>query len=168
MRAPLEHETPRLRLRQFRESDLDAYATMLADPEVTRYLGDGRPLDRPNAWRSMAVMLGHWQLRGYGFWALEEKSTGALIGRGGLWFPEGWPLLEVGWALARTAWGHGYATELGHAALDIAFAQGATRVCSVILPDNERSIRVAVRLGETFERTVHVAGLDCSLYTVQR
>ena len=137
MRAPAEHETERLRLRLFRESDLDAYAAMMADPEVCRYLGDGKPLDRANAWRSMAVMLGHWQLRGYGFWAL-----------------------------APHAWGKGYATEVGRAALQVAFAQGAQKVCSVILPDNQRSIRVAQRLGETFERTVHLVGHDCALYTI--
>ena len=168
MRAPAEHETERLRLRPFRESDLDAYAAMMADPEVCRYLGDGKPLDRANAWRSMAVMLGHWQLRGYGFWALEEKATGALVGRGGLWFPEGWPMLEVGWALAPNAWGKGYATEVGRAALDVAFAQGAQKVCSVILPDNVRSIRVAQRLGEAFERTVPLVGHACALYTIAR
>jgi RimJ/RimL family protein N-acetyltransferase len=167
VRAPPEHETARLKLRQFRDTDLDAYAPMMADLEVVRYLGDGKPLDRPNAWRSMAVMIGHWSMRGYGFWALEEKATGALVGRGGLWFPEGWPMLEVGWTLARSAWGKGYATELGRAALDIAFAQGVPKVGSVILPANERSIRVALRLGEKLERNVQVSGLDCALYTVE-
>jgi RimJ/RimL family protein N-acetyltransferase len=168
MQIPREHETDRLRLRQLRESDLDAYAAMLANPEVVKYLGDGKPLDRANAWRSMALILGHWELRGYGFWALEEKATGALVGRGGLWFPEGWPMLEVGWALARDAWGKGYATELGRAAVDLAFGQGIEKVCSVILAANERSIRVALRLGETYERQVKVSGFECALYTVAR
>src|SRR5207253_7997909 len=94
-------ETPRLLLRMLRESDLDAYAAMLADPEVMRHLGDGRPLSRPEAWRNLALMVGHWQLRGYGLWAAEERATGALVGRIGLWNPEGWPGLEVGWTLRR-------------------------------------------------------------------
>jgi RimJ/RimL family protein N-acetyltransferase len=77
-------------------------------------------------------------------------------------------MLEVGWALARPAWGKGYATEVGRAALDVAFAQGAQKVCSVILPANERSIRVALRLGEKLERSVTVGGFDCSLYVADR
>src|SRR5262245_7559637 len=72
-------ETERLRLRMFRETDLDAYAAMSADPEVMRYLGaTGEPLTRLEAWRQMAMVLGHWQLRGYGPWAVEERASGAL------------------------------------------------------------------------------------------
>jgi RimJ/RimL family protein N-acetyltransferase len=61
----------RLILRMFRESDLDAYAAMCGDPDVMRYLGDGYPLTRAEAWRNLALILGHWQLRGFGFWAVE-------------------------------------------------------------------------------------------------
>ena len=91
----------RLLLRMFRESDLDAYAAMCGDPEVMRYLGDGYPLTRAEAWRNMALVLGHWQLRGFGLWAVEERATGLLAGRVGCWQPEGWPGLEIGWALRR-------------------------------------------------------------------
>ncbi len=106
---PLTSE--RLVLRMFRESDLDAYADMCGDAEVMRYLGDGHTFSRAEAWRSMAVVIGHWQLRGFGLWAVEERSTGLLAGRVGCWQPEGWPGLEVGWALRREFWGSGYATE---------------------------------------------------------
>src|SRR5438105_11796255 len=58
-------ETDRLILRMLRESDLDAYAEMCGDPEVMRYIGDGQPLLRPMAWRKLAMMVGHWSLRGY-------------------------------------------------------------------------------------------------------
>jgi RimJ/RimL family protein N-acetyltransferase len=64
-------ETNRLTLRMLRESDLDAYAEMCADPEVMRYIGDGQPLERPMAWRKLALTVGHWSLRGYGLWAAE-------------------------------------------------------------------------------------------------
>ena len=105
-------ETERLRLRMFRETDLDAYAAMSADPEVMRYLGaTGEPLTRREAWRQMAMFLGHWQLRGYGVWVVEERASGALVGRIGLFNPDGWPGLECIWTLARGAWGKGYATE---------------------------------------------------------
>src|ERR671931_95599 len=71
-------ETDRLTLRMLRASDLDAYAEMCADPEVMRYIGDGQPLARPLAWRNLAMMVGHWSLRGYGLWAAEERSSGAV------------------------------------------------------------------------------------------
>ena len=63
----MELRTQRLLLRQFRTSDIDAYAAMCADPEVTRYLRPaGEPMSRADAWRQMAMFCGHWQLRGYG------------------------------------------------------------------------------------------------------
>src|SRR5271168_1748088 len=108
----------RVLLRMFRESDLDAYAEMCADPEVMRYLGDGATLTRAESWRNMAVVLGHWQLRGFGLWAVEERETGLLVGRVGCWRPEGWPGFEIGWTLRRAFWGCGYATEAGLLALD--------------------------------------------------
>ena len=70
-------ETDRLLLRMLQESDFDSYAEICADPEVMRYLGDGQPLSRPMAWRHMAMMVGHWHLRGYGLWAAEERASGA-------------------------------------------------------------------------------------------
>ena len=93
----------RLLLRMFRESDLDAYAEMCGDAEVMRYLGDGHTFTRAEAWRNMALVIGHWQLRGFGLWAVEERSTGLLAGRVGCWQPEGWPGFEVGWALAASS-----------------------------------------------------------------
>ncbi len=75
-------ETERLRLRPFREEDLDAYAALCADPEVMRFLGG--PLTREGAWRQMAFFLGHWQLRGFGILAAEERAGGALA------WPSGW------------------------------------------------------------------------------
>ena len=72
-----------LSFRMFRESDLDAYAAMCGDPDVMRYLGGGYPLSRDESWRNMALVLGHWQLRGFGLWAVEERATGLLAGRVG-------------------------------------------------------------------------------------
>ena len=115
----------------------------------------------------IATHLGHWVLRGYGNWAAEEKATGECIGRIGLWNPEGWPGLEVGWMLARSHWGRGLATEGGRAALNWAFdVLGAERVISVIHPDNAASIRVAQRLGETFERPSNIRGTSVVIYGV--
>lgn len=145
-------ETDRLVLRMFREDDFDQYAAICADPQVTRYLSQGQPLARWEAWRQMATILGHWQLKGYGPWAVEEKSTGRLLGRIGFFNPDGWPGFELGWVLVRDSWGKGYATEGARRALDYAFTEmGRDHVISLIHPENQASVRVAQRIGEKLE-----------------
>ncbi len=140
--------TERLTLRQFQEEDFETYRKIVADPEVMRYVGAGKPLSAASAWQNLALVIGHWQLRGYGLWALELRDRPGLIGRAGLYFPEGWPGLEIGWLLQREAWGHGYATEAALAvrtlARDTMPEQG---LISLIHPKNHRSVRVAGRLG---------------------
>lgn len=161
--------TERLVLRQLRESDGDAYAAMSADPEVMRYIGDGKPLTRDESWRSLAFMLGHWQLRGYGQWAAEERASGQFVGRIGLYNPAGWPGLEVGWMLRREFWGRGYATEGVRAALAIAFDElKPERIISLIQPGNEPSIRVALRIGESLTGQVPLNGREVLLYAITR
>src|SRR5215210_4977426 len=88
-------ETERLRLRSFRESDVDDYAALNADPEVMLHMGG--PWDRGRSWRHMAFLLGHWRLAGAGMWALAQKETGAFLGVAGFAEPEGWPGLELAW-----------------------------------------------------------------------
>jgi RimJ/RimL family protein N-acetyltransferase len=142
-------DTERLLLRGFRPDDFEAWASFCADPEVVRYLW-GEPQPRADAWRAMAMTLGHWTLRGYGMWAVERKSDGAFIGRVGMINPEGWPGLEVGWTLGRPYWGRGYATEAAKASMRYAFlTQPVDRIISCIDPDNRASQAVALRLGET-------------------
>ncbi len=85
-------ETDRLILRAFRADDIDAYAVMVAHPEVAKFISvAGKPMDRLEAWRHMATAMGHWALRGFGIWALEEKDSGHFVGRTGLYYPETWP-----------------------------------------------------------------------------
>ena len=135
--------TERLVLRAFGESDLDVYARMCGDAEVMRYIGDGHTLSRDEAWRNMALIIGHWHLRGFGLWAVEERRSGTFVGRVGCWQPEGWPGLEVGWALDRAFWGKGYATEAALHAIDFAFNRlGQDRVISLIQPGNSNSVAV--------------------------
>src|SRR5438128_835963 len=114
-------ETERLVLRPFCDADIDGYAAMCADPDVMRYVRDRGVLSREDAWRQMAMLVGHWQLRGFGMWAVEERSTARFIGRVGLHFPEGWPDREIAWALARSYWGRGFALEAARAGLAYAF-----------------------------------------------
>jgi RimJ/RimL family protein N-acetyltransferase len=161
-------ETPRLRLRQFCEGDLDAYARITADAEVMRHVG-GNALTRDEAWRSLGYMLGHWQIRGFGLYAAEEKQSGALVGRIGLYRPEGWPGLEVGWLVDRARWGEGFASEAGAACLAQAFTRlDARRVISVIEPPNKASIRVAEKLGERFRERIQLQGKQVLIYGIER
>ena len=162
-------ETPRLRLRMFRDDDFEAYADMMADPEVVRYLPQGRPLPRPEAWRNMAAVLGHWQLRGFGPWAVEEKASGDLVGRVGPFRPAGWPGQELIWAMRRQSWGLGFATEGARAALAYMFDKLASdNVVSLIRPQNTPSIRVAEKIGEQLQDRMEFYGGEVLVYGLCR
>ncbi len=139
--------TPRLLLRPFHPDDFEAHARICGDAEVMKYIRAGA-LSREDSWWQLARYLGHWQLRGYGCWAVVERSSSALIGHLGFFHAEGGHGLEFGWALAREAWGRGYALEGTLAAKEHGFeALGFTKLLCVIRPDNERSLRLAERLG---------------------
>jgi len=134
-----------------------------------RYLGDRGPLSREDAWRQLAMLAGHWTLRGYGMWAVEELSSGAFVGRVGLHYPEGWLSEKSPGRWHGSTGGRGYAYEAAVAALRVAFEKlDWPRVVSLIAPPNLRSIRLAERLGERFERTVRVRGHDVALYALDR
>lgn len=140
-------------LRPFAESDVDAYTAVLQSVPVRTSLHLPETIGRSDAWTQMAAWLGQWELRGAGHWAVEEKATGAFVGRAGLNHPErdGWPGAEVRWTLHPDYWGRGYATEAGRRAAQYAFRDlDLSEVCSVILPENLRSIAVARRLGFSF------------------
>ena len=141
---------------------------MCADEEVMRYLG-GKIMTSAEAWRHMAFLVGHWQLLGYGHWAVEEKATGELLGRIGFLNPAGWPGFEIGWTLRRESWGKGYATEGARRALRYAFTELAQEhVISLIHPDNLPSIRVAERLGERREGDAEIIGIKVLVYGIDR
>jgi RimJ/RimL family protein N-acetyltransferase len=162
-------ETERLRLRSFRKSDIDDYAALNADPEVTRYLGGGGPWDRGRAWRHMAFLVGHWQIGDSGMWAVEQRETGTFVGMVGFADPDGWPGFELAWTLVRRWWGNGYATEAAWAALAYAFTVlKKDRVISLIHPENLASIRVAERLGETLQGRTEMMGQERLVYGIDK
>src|ERR1700741_879047 len=141
-------ETERLILREWRREDIAPAIGFMADEDVTRYTV-GAPQSAIDAWRGLTTIVGHWYVRGYGFWAVERKSDGRFIGRVGLWDPEGWPGMEVGWTLGREFWGQGYATEAARASLDYGFRNfDVAKLISAIHVDNAPSQAVARRLGE--------------------
>ncbi len=139
-------ETQRLLLRAWRASDADHYLQFFSDAQAARYVGGA--CDADTAWRRLAMQIGHWSLRGHGYWAVSEKAGGAFAGSVGLWRSAGWPELELGFWLVPAAWGKGYATEAGAAARDYAFdVLDSASLVSYIHPDNRASVRVAERLG---------------------
>lgn len=158
--------TARLTLRGFREDDFDAVAAMYADPDFARFITiNGQPYGPEMSWRTLCTMTGHWTLRGYGMWALEEKASGILVGFAGPHYPAGWPDREVGWAVAKPHWGKGYATEAARAGIDYAAnVLHWPHVIHVINPANARSIAVAERLGSKPERTWPRDGKELTLY----
>lgn len=148
-------ETDRLLLRQWKESDFEAYAAYYADEEMARYVGGLHGRER--AWRRLASLIGHWSLRGYGYWAVEEKSTGRFVGCAGLWLSDGWPELELGYWILRDMQGRGYATEAAVRSRDYAFdVVGAKSLVSYIHPENGPSKRVAEKAGAHFDEIIEL------------
>ena len=144
-------ETERLILRPQRAEDFEAVATFFADEDRSR--GFGGPQSRNEAWRWFASVIGHWALRGYGFWMVDTRQ-GEHVGMVGLWAPEGWPEPELGWVMFENGEGRGYACEAATAARDYAYADlGFTKLSSNIFPGNTRSQALARRLGAQLERT---------------
>jgi RimJ/RimL family protein N-acetyltransferase len=145
-------ESDRLILRPFTQADFEPMATFFADPVSASY---GGPCPRDEAWRKFAVYSGHWLLRGFGPWALEEKNTGTYVGVAGLWYPEGWAEPEITWALMPQHHGKGYATEAAKRSLQAAYTHFGWRTAvSVIATDNHASLAVAKRMGAQLERTI--------------
>lgn len=162
-------ETERLTLRPFREADVAPFFELSQDPDVMRYVGDRRVPTLQEVWRGIAGWIGHWALRGYGQWAIEERSSGRLIGRAGIINPAEWPGAEVGYLLGRAWWGHGYATEAARAAMDWGFEQfDFSDLISLIDPDNTASIAVATRLGESLRGETDLLGNRVLIYGISR
>lgn len=150
---PVFMETERLILRTIdADRDFEPWARAMADENTVRYLGSP-PMTRAQAWRNMAMVIGHWSVRGYGFFSLESKATGEWVGRVGPWFPEGWPEPEIGWMISPQHLRRGYAIEAARASLDYVFdTLGWQQVAHVILPGNAGSIAVAEKLGSILLR----------------
>jgi len=142
-------ETQRLVLRGFRPSDKVPFVEAMAKDEFARTITrEGRGLSPEEAWRSLAIVNGHWTLEGFGNWVVELKQTGQPIGRLGPFAPPGWPDFEVGWAIFPEHQRKGYAAEGAAAALVWCHeALGKDRVIHCILKGNAGSEGLAASLG---------------------
>ncbi|MDR6954283.1 RimJ/RimL family protein N-acetyltransferase [Ancylobacter sp. 3268] len=145
--------TPRLRLRGYRRDDFDAYAAMWSEAAVIRFIG-GTPLPREAAWSRFLRQIGLWYHLGFGFFAVEDRETGAFIGEAGFHdlkraiSPSIEGTMEAGWALAGAAQGRGLAEEAMRAALDWAARHGTgERITCIIHPEHTASLHVAGKLG---------------------
>jgi RimJ/RimL family protein N-acetyltransferase len=147
-----ELTTERLLMRRWRQADREPFAAMNADPDVMRHFPS--VLERAASDAFLDRLEARFDTQGFGLWALERRDTGDLIGFAGLNpMPPGVPHaggMEVGWRLATSAWGQGFATEAGRAAVDLAFGPlGFDELWSMTAVSNLPSQRVMQRLGMT-------------------
>ena len=158
--------TERLMLREFRRQDFDAFAAHVADPVSSAHLV---PADRQTAWRIFCTGAGLWLIDGAGWWAVEEKETGRLVGNVGAFFREESTVMELGWNTYRAFWGRGFANEAAAAALHHAFEiRREPKVRALIAAANASSLRVARRLGLTHESETEIYGRAAGVYTRER
>ena len=168
-------ETERLVLRKPRLGDAEALLELFGDAETMRYIGDGRTADLDGSRRALRRWLERWEESGIGQFVVERREDGRFVGRAGflVWDPATWAPcalaehaeVEIGWTIARPLWGSGYATE---AALALRDWPDRERLISLIQHGNERSVRVAEKIGERYERDVDVRGVRTRLYSLDR
>ena len=160
-------ETARLRLRMFRPEDLDDLAGMFSDPQVMRYVADGKPAGRDVAQRALTSVIDHWRREGFGRWAAEDKDSSQFVGFGGLRSLFG--MAEVVYHFAPPHWGKGLATELARASLRYGFEEHRfERIVAVAKPENAASIHVMEKLGMRYEMHTSYYDIDVVQYTLAR
>lgn len=168
----IELETERLFLRPLAPEDVEPHCHYMADPRVARFLSlDHKPQSTAMAWRGFASMLGHWSIRGFGFFSCFEKTTGEWIGRVGPWMPETWPALEVGWGIAPEFWGKGFAPEAAVETVKWTFENrtGLERIISLIDPKNISSQAVARKIGQKKTEEIYdLEGTALDVWAVPR
>lgn len=165
-------ESERLTFRRYRDADFHFLCTMVADPEMVRYIGSGETRDRDGALRFL-----YWVYQGYkedpesGLLVLERKGDGKPVGHGGL-VPQkvdGADEWEVGYWIVKECWSQGYATEAAQAIRDYAFETlGKKRLVSLIHPDNGASQKVAEKCGMKFEKKSLVTGRVACVYATEK
>jgi [ribosomal protein S5]-alanine N-acetyltransferase len=154
--------TARLLLREPRRTDFPRSAENAADPEAQAFGGGPRPAR--DAWRFFLASAGYWTVQGMGWWAVEEPAIGP-VGAVGVFVRESSPDVEIGWTIHRPHWGKGYAAEAARAALDFTVRQhGVRRIVAYVDEGNERSVRVARKIGMRCEREADPSGEEVALY----
>ena len=159
-------QTERLILREYRREDFDLFAAHLANPVSSAHLGAA---DRHAAWRIFCSQAGLWLIYGAGWWAVEERRTGQIVGNVGAFFREESTVMELGWNTYSAFWGQGFANEAAAAALKYALEiRREPKVRALISSANESSLRVAKRLGLAYEAETEMHGTAIGSYTLER
>lgn len=162
-------ETERLLVREFRPADLDDFAALCGDPEVMRYVGDGTVLGRADVASWIEVCQGKYRDRGYGTSAVFEKATGSFVGYCGVVRAPGRDFDELVYVFAKSAWGKGYATEVGRRMLDHVFQlSGLAEIRATIDAGNADSTKVARKLGMNFVKRVDEEGTQVDHFVRRR
>jgi RimJ/RimL family protein N-acetyltransferase len=156
-------QTRRLVLREYRPEDFEAFAAHLADPEATAFIGAA---DRQTAWRIFGCHAGLWLLHGAGWWTMEARETGQLVGTVGAFFREGLAGIEIGWNTYGGYRGQGFASEAAAEAVRYSLeVRGEPAVRAFIASGNTPSIRVALFLGMRYEAEDELYGKSVGRYT---
>jgi RimJ/RimL family protein N-acetyltransferase len=163
MPVPPSIDTRRLALRQFVADDWKVLHEHYSDLDCTRFTF-GRALTEGESWRAMASMVGHWQLRGFGPYAVVERATALVVGTVGLWFPVDWPEPEIKWALVKRFWGKGFAAEAARAVQRVAIEHLGGPPISLIGAQNMPSIKVALSVGARLEQEILFRGNPFHIY----
>jgi RimJ/RimL family protein N-acetyltransferase len=160
--------TPRLIATRLSADDFDTLCALHRDGAVMATLGGVRSDERTRAY--LTQNLEHWAEHGFGLWIFRDRMSGAFVGRGGLRHVvlDGRSEVEVTYALARDAWGKGFATEIARVSLDVGFRQLALRdIVAFALPDNLASRRVMEKVGFCYERDILYEDLRHVLYRMR-
>jgi len=158
-------ETERLIFRQWQQSDYQSLAEFYSNEENARFIGGIKKPEQ--SWRLMATYIGHYELNGYSYLAVDEKSSGNLVGTVGLWNSDPWPEPELGYWLLADAQGKGFALEAGLAVKNFALENlNVDSLVSYIDPANEPSRKLAQRLGANYDTTLEL--LDFGPHEVYR
>ncbi len=153
MNSTLTLETERLLLRQFADSDDIYFVDFFSDARMAKYVGGVQTPEE--AWRLMASYIGHWQLKGFGYFAVQEKETSDFVGCSGLWKSPSWPELELGYWFMNNKQKKGYATESALRVKQYAFKDlHVPTLVSYIDPENLNSKRVSERIGGVYDKTI--------------
>ena len=165
----MQIETERLLLRPFTSDDLDAFASINADADLMRYIGDGKPQTRAQTEMRLNAILDHWNQHGFGLWAVVDKASNALIGFCGLQYLDNTAEIEIGYRLARQFWRMGFATEAAAATLRYAFeVLGLNRIVAVVQPQNFASQSVIKKIGLRYVKDARFYNSDVEYYAITR
>lgn len=163
-------ETDRLKLRLFDiEKDIDAYADIMGEYEVGKWLPKGEGYTKEETKRSMNFVLENWKEHGYGYWAVTDKETDILLGHCGLNYVKAFDEVEVLYAFGKHGRGKGYATEAAKASLLYAFDKiGLDHIIALAKPENQASQNVMKKLGMKYIKSTEVFNLNVVYYSITK